>query len=155
MEMNEVDREYITKKTFVETQEKQIRWEQSSENREELIQRELSPLQQNMQTKETLIQSIQGQLEKNQQDLTSFEKLLEEKKTKKMELKKKQEGIELQLQQVRNSLEEIVSERKRLWRENEVLNTDVDKLTTLCVKEKSELNKVVGYSSLFTHSLTH
>ena len=142
-EVTSIDAIYYNQKTLLETQEKQQRWNQSSENREDLIQRELAPLQKDIEAKKALFQSIQSQSATAHHDLEVYETLLTEKRAKKEEMRIRQEGLHSQLQQVHNSLESIISERKQLWRDNEALNTEIEKMTATCEKENSNLNRIV------------
>lgn len=147
----QIDKEYVTQKTFLETQEKQLRWNQSSENREELIQRELVPLQKDLEGKKELMESMKAQKEQSQNELNQLETTLQEKRTKKTQLARRQEEFHSQLQSVRNALESIVSERKRLWRENENRNTAIEKIQGANEKEQNDLHRVVWFS-LFSDS---
>lgn len=142
-EMNQIDEEYISRKAFLETQEKQMRWNQSSDSREVMIQRELSPLMKDSETKKQLIESMEKQQDQTKQDILVYENLLTEKRAKKGELIERQEMIHSQLQQVRDSLETIVSERKKLWRDNETINTDIEKITAIIDKENADFNRMV------------
>lgn len=142
-EMNQIDEEYISRKAFLETQEKQMRWNQSSDSREVMIQRELSPLMKDSETKKQLIESMEKQQDQTKQDILVYENLLTEKRAKKGELIERQEMIHSQLQQVRDSLENIVSERKKLWRDNETINTDIEKITAIIDKENADFNRMV------------
>ena len=108
-EVTSIDAIYYNQKTLLETQEKQQRWNQSSENREDLIQRELAPLQKDIEAKKALFQSIQSQSATAHHDLEVYETLLTEKRAKKEEMRIRQEGLHSQLQQVHNSLESIIS----------------------------------------------
>lgn len=141
--MNQIDEEYISRKAFLETQEKQMRWNQSSDSREVMIQRELSPLMKDSETKKQLIESMEKQQDQTKQDILVYENLLTEKRAKKGELIERQEMIHSQLQQVRDSLESIVSERKKLWRDNETINTDIEKITAIIDKENADFNRMV------------
>lgn len=147
-EMNQIDEEYINRKAFLETQEKQMRWNQSSDSREVMIQNELSPLLKDAAIKKELIESMEKQQDQTKQDLLVYENLLTEKRAKKGELIERQEMIHSQLQQLRNSLEDIVSERKKLWRDNETINTDIEKITAIIDKENGDFNRMVVFDGI-------
>lgn len=147
-EMNQIDEEYINRKAFLETQEKQMRWNQSSDSREVMIQNELSPLLKDAAIKKELIESMENQQDQTKQDLLVYENLLTEKRAKKGELIERQEMIHSQLQQLRNSLEDIVSERKKLWRDNETINTDIEKITAIIDKENGDFNRMVVFDGI-------
>lgn len=146
--MNQIDEEYINRKAFLETQEKQMRWNQSSDSREVMIQNELSPLLKDAAIKKELIESMEKQQDQTKQDLLVYENLLTEKRAKKGELIERQEMIHSQLQQLRNSLEDIVSERKKLWRDNETINTDIEKITAIIDKENGDFNRMVVFDGI-------
>lgn len=146
--MNQIDEEYINRKAFLETQEKQMRWNQSNDSREVMIQNELSPLLKDAEIKKELIESMGKQQDQTKQDLLVYENLLTEKRAKKGELIERQEMIHSQLQQLRNSLEDIVSERKKLWRDNETINTDIEKITAIIDKENGDFNRMVVFDGV-------
>ena len=87
--------------------------------------------------------STRQQLSNLQQDIGALEASLQGRTLKKSELSGRQTALRSQLSEVRESLESVTAERKRLWRQNEDLTAELEKENAAFTKESGDLNRLV------------
>ena len=145
-EASQAESVLVAKQTQLETQRNRRRW-QTTGSPEELAAiraKEFSPLQADASAKERIVISTQKQLETTKRDAESLEQALQSKTQKKEELNMRQSTLRVQMNEIRASLEGVVTERKQLWRQNEELISGVEREEMVLEKDLSDLYRLVG-----------
>ena len=83
-------------------------------------------------------------METTKRDAESLEQALQSKTQKKEELNMRQSTLRVQMNEIRASLEGVVTERKQLWRQNEELISGVEREEMVLEKDLSDLYRLVG-----------
>ena len=148
-EASQAESVLVAKQAQLETQRNRRRW-QITGSPEELAgirAKELSPLQADASAKEKIMINTQKQLETTKRDAEALEQALQSKTQKKDELNMRQSTLRVQMNEIRASLEGVVTERKQLWRQNEELISAVEREETVLEKDLSDLYRLVGDES--------
>ena len=128
----QADAALTTKQGHLEMQRSRRRWQRqgSPEEQAQAQARELEPLERDVAAKASFVSSTRQQLSNLQQDIGALEASL-------------QGALRSQLSEVRESLESVTAERKRLWRQNEDLTAELEKENAAFTKESGDLNRLV------------
>ena len=141
----ELESAFSAKQAALEVERSRRRWQQheSSEEREEAMKRELEPMQRDVEAKRSILQGIQEQLQAARADSEALERSVQQKHQQKEELSTRQSELRSELAGVRSSLEQVLADRKQLWRANETLNGEIEKESAAIDAERRELNRLV------------
>lgn len=141
----QADAALTTKQGQLEMQRSRRRWQRqgSPEEQAQAQARELEPLERDVAAKASFVSSTRQQLSNLQQDIGALEASLQGRTLKKSELSGRQTALRSQLSEVRESLESVTAERKRLWRQNEDLTAELEKENAAFAKESGDLNRLV------------
>ncbi|KAK8822103.1 hypothetical protein WA538_000196 [Blastocystis sp. DL] len=141
----QADAALTTKQGHLEMQRSRRRWQRqgSPEEQAQAQARELEPLERDVAAKASFVSSTRQQLSNLQQDIGALEASLQGRTLKKSELSGRQTALRSQLSEVRESLESVTAERKRLWRQNEDLTAELEKENAAFTKESGDLNRLI------------
>lgn len=107
------------------------------------MEAEVQPLREAVAKKAELERAAREQLAQQEQEQAALERSTQERAAKKAELGARKTALQAQLQAVRGALEDVVGERKRLWRENEDCAAAIESVTAAAAKERRELGRLV------------